>query len=606
MSMMNIGYSDLSDFHTLATVAAAQSEGISTPSQQQPTNSNTNSSSNQMKLNNSNNNSLSQMNMMGSGSGSSYGKSFAGSSFNNSNNNSSSSTTRYTNNNNGQQQQQSNTIRNLLASKTPLIDSAAMSSSGQQHQSTIDSMSNKIYMTMNSNNNNNNNNFAPTMARRSASVSNAESGKKIRANTGSLTTDQTIHQFQQQQQQTINALLSAAMEQQQQQQQNQFDLMTAAAVNVKQLQPNKQPINKRGGKNILNSGKNNQLIQTSSTTNNNYVDTNLLMNAMDQNDVLNLSTRSARPTMAMKKVPPPPPPPNGRLNSFNHTKSSETIYFNGDMQPHTYANQIMANSESTSNSNSTSSPLSSPTNNQQQHQQQQQYSMLSKQQRSMDNDLTKSNLMKLNESNEQQQQQNSYASASRGISRSNSVNSLNTLNDASLSTAEQKRRCNIQYGFDRLQVLVPSLRDGKNSKASKAAMLQKTSEYIKQLQEVSQKRMNEIDGCKREIAELSDRITECQNMLPANGVSITGNLNKTELFEKKFNAYIRERTMSDWRFYLFSFVVKPLFDSFIVTVNTASREDMEKTFNDWINKYCNLAQLRPSKFLLSILIFFIY
>ncbi|CAF0990575.1 unnamed protein product [Brachionus calyciflorus] len=177
------------------------------------------------------------------------------------------------------------------------------------------------------------------------------------------------------------------------------------------------------------------------------------------------------------------------------------------------------------------------------------------------------------------------------INRSDSLNSLNT--DASLSTAEQKRRCNIQQGFDRLQILVPALKEGKNLKCSKAVMLQKTSEYIKELQTARDKRMADLDVYKKEIEELSVKITECQNQLPANGVAVVGNLNKTEIFEQKFNSYIKEKTMANWKFYLFSLILKPLFDNFITSVNTSSKEDMERTFYEWQQNYCSLAQLRP-------------
>ncbi len=191
---------------------------------------------------------------------------------------------------------------------------------------------------------------------------------------------------------------------------------------------------------------------------------------------------------------------------------------------------------------------------------------------------------------------NNNNSGSRNLSRSNSVNSINTMNDQ-ISTAEQKRRCNIQHGFDRLQTLVPSLKESKNSKASKAAMLQKTSEYIKELQKARQKRMADLDVYKKEIEQLSDHISDLQNQMPVNGVMVAGNLNKTEKFEQKFKTYVKERTIENWKFYLFSILLKPLFENFIKTLNTSSKEDMERTFYEWQEKFCNLVQLRPSKLL---------
>lgn len=176
-----------------------------------------------------------------------------------------------------------------------------------------------------------------------------------------------------------------------------------------------------------------------------------------------------------------------------------------------------------------------------------------------------------------------------------SMNNMTILSDQGISTAEQKRRCNIQYGFDRLQTLVPSLKDAKNSKASKATMLKKTSDYIKELKLARDKRCNDIAAYQREIEELSNKVTECQIQLPASGVSITGQLNKSEIFEKKFRTYVQEKTVENWKFYLFSLILKPLFSNFIQTLNTSSKEDTERTFYEWQDKHCNLVQLRPSK-----------
>ena len=192
---------------------------------------------------------------------------------------------------------------------------------------------------------------------------------------------------------------------------------------------------------------------------------------------------------------------------------------------------------------------------------------------------------------------NEYHQTSTTVATTSSQSSLNNSSLSLLeSSAEQKRRCNIQHGFDRLQLLVPSLRDVKNSKASKAAMLQKTSEYIKELQTARKKRVADLDAYKSEIDELSERISQLQSQLPANGVTVgVGALNKTEQFEQKFNAYVKERTVDNWKFYLFSLILKPLYDNFLATLNTSSRDDMERTFYEWQHKYCSLTQLRPSK-----------
>ena len=205
-------------------------------------------------------------------------------------------------------------------------------------------------------------------------------------------------------------------------------------------------------------------------------------------------------------------------------------------------------------------------------------------------------------SNHNNSNNNDSSNNSRVLSRSNSMNSLNDTNTANnsmgLTNAEQKRRCNIQHGFDRLQFLVPALRDNKNNKVSKAVMLQKTSDYIKELQKAREKRVADLNVFKAEIEALSDKIAECQSQLPAtSGVALAGNnsLNRMEKFEHRFNNYVKAKTLENWRFYLFSIFLKPLFDNFVNHVNATSKENIERTFNEWQEKHCNLTQLRPSK-----------
>lgn len=142
-------------------------------------------------------------------------------------------------------------------------------------------------------------------------------------------------------------------------------------------------------------------------------------------------------------------------------------------------------------------------------------------------------------------------------------------------------------------MLVPSLIDGKNTKVSKAVMLQKTSEHIKELQVAREKRLYDLNQYKRELEDLSEKITECQSQLPASGVAVTGQLNKLERYEQMFSLYVKERTMENWRFYIFSLILRPLFETFLSNVTTASKEDMERTFTQWQQNSCQLMQLRP-------------
>jgi MAX-like protein X len=151
-----------------------------------------------------------------------------------------------------------------------------------------------------------------------------------------------------------------------------------------------------------------------------------------------------------------------------------------------------------------------------------------------------------------------------------------------------------------LQQIVPSLRETKNGKASKAAMLQKTAEYIHTLKSSQSELTKDLNDYKSEIELLSDQISDLQNELPENGVSMLGNVNKTEQFRQKYNAYVQERTVENWKFYVFSMIMKPLFENYVDNVNTTSKEDLDRSVMEWQSRFCNLTQLRPRKLLLGL------
>lgn len=87
--------------------------------------------------------------------------------------------------------------------------------------------------------------------------------------------------------------------------------------------------------------------------------------------------------------------------------------------------------------------------------------------------------------------------------------------------AEQKRRCNIKNGFDTLQSLLPGAGTtgvsssnssvvasghGKASDVSKAAMLHRGAEYIRQLRQERQQQQEEMEQLKQNIEALNSAI----------------------------------------------------------------------------------------------------
>uniref|UniRef100_A0A8C6CVP7 MLX interacting protein like n=1 Tax=Moschus moschiferus TaxID=68415 RepID=A0A8C6CVP7_MOSMO len=159
-------------------------------------------------------------------------------------------------------------------------------------------------------------------------------------------------------------------------------------------------------------------------------------------------------------------------------------------------------------------------------------------------------------------------------------------------SAEQKRRFNIKLGFDTLHGLVSTLSTQPNLKMSKATTLQKTAEYIAMLQQERAAKQEEAQQLRDQIEELNAAINLCQQQLPATGVPITHQ--RFDQMRDMFDDYVRTRTLHNWKFWVFSLLIRPLFESFNGMVSTASLQSLRQTSLAWLDQYCSLPALRPS------------
>ncbi|XP_024256990.1 MLX-interacting protein isoform X1 [Oncorhynchus tshawytscha] len=156
-------------------------------------------------------------------------------------------------------------------------------------------------------------------------------------------------------------------------------------------------------------------------------------------------------------------------------------------------------------------------------------------------------------------------------------------------TAEQKRRFNINIGFKMLCSLIPALKSQSN--ISNAVTLQKTVEYIRKLQQERQQMQKETKRLREEIEEVNASINVCQEQLPATGVPITRH--RFDHMREKFDEYVKSRTLQNWKFWIFSIIIKPLFESFNGTVSTTSKGELCETTLQWLDRHCSLHVLRP-------------
>ncbi|MCI4392499.1 hypothetical protein PGIGA_G00146700 [Pangasianodon gigas] len=156
-------------------------------------------------------------------------------------------------------------------------------------------------------------------------------------------------------------------------------------------------------------------------------------------------------------------------------------------------------------------------------------------------------------------------------------------------SAEQKRRSNINIGFKTLCSLVPSLKSQSN--ISNATTLQKTVEYIGKLQQERHQIQEETRRLREEIEELNASINLCQEQLPATGVPITRH--RFDHMKEKFDEYVKNRTLQNWKFWIFSIIIKPLFESFNGNVSTTNKSELCETTMQWLDRDCALPVLRP-------------
>ncbi|NWV20341.1 MLXPL protein, partial [Origma solitaria] len=159
-------------------------------------------------------------------------------------------------------------------------------------------------------------------------------------------------------------------------------------------------------------------------------------------------------------------------------------------------------------------------------------------------------------------------------------------------SAEQKRRFNIKLGFTTLHSLVSTLSAQPSIKVSKATTLQKTAEYICKLQQERVALQDEAQRLREQIEELNGSINLCQEQLPATGVPITRQ--RFDHMRSMFDEYVRSSTLQNWKFWIFSIIIRPLFESFNGMVSTASMESLTQTSLAWLDQHCSLPALRPT------------
>ncbi|CAM4573300.1 unnamed protein product [Caretta caretta] len=162
---------------------------------------------------------------------------------------------------------------------------------------------------------------------------------------------------------------------------------------------------------------------------------------------------------------------------------------------------------------------------------------------------------------------------------------------AGFTSADHARRMNISCAFNTLASLVlPGLAQ-PTVKLSKAMLLQRSVVYVGQLQQEHRQVQETAQRLRGEIEELSAAI----GGVPAPGAPQRdpGRPLCSDPTARLYGDCVR-RTLQNWRFWLFSMLIKPLFESYRVAVTTRSAKEFCQSVLGWLEQHCALPMLRPA------------
>ncbi len=174
--------------------------------------------------------------------------------------------------------------------------------------------------------------------------------------------------------------------------------------------------------------------------------------------------------------------------------------------------------------------------------------------------------------------------------------------------AEQNRRTSIKHGFEDLRVLIPCLRDvpASSHKISKAALLHKGGDHIKQIMTERKAMDAEALQLNNEIERLELEIARLHGSLPVIGRGghrqvVNGMLKEKAVAEDNaalrsmFADHVRCSTAINWKYWVFSRLMKPLFETYSENVAGASTvHEMQRATSHWFEDKFSQTEIRQS------------
>jgi len=162
---------------------------------------------------------------------------------------------------------------------------------------------------------------------------------------------------------------------------------------------------------------------------------------------------------------------------------------------------------------------------------------------------------------------------------------------ASHITSEQKRRRSINEGFDLLDALSSAAAGKPAGRTSRAAILKKGAEMCRKLNNDLSLMEDESRCLRNEIDSLSSDLRSLQLQLPAGGASTSRCTIERMMLE--LDDYISYKAAENWKYLIFSLIIKKLFSSYLQLCSSVSVVDWRNEVLRWLDEFCSLSSLRP-------------
>ncbi|XP_046333922.2 carbohydrate-responsive element-binding protein-like isoform X1 [Haliotis rufescens] len=155
--------------------------------------------------------------------------------------------------------------------------------------------------------------------------------------------------------------------------------------------------------------------------------------------------------------------------------------------------------------------------------------------------------------------------------------------------AEVKRRGKIKTNLDDLRDLLPPIH---NQRKSESLILSRATDHCRQLKAERARVEEEKSKLRAEIAALTAEIDSFQKDLPAMGLKADGGVVKTKSMDNMYKEYVEDRTRGNWKFWIFSFMMRPLFETYTTGVSTSTLQSFMSSVSQWTEDTLGLANLR--------------